>query len=96
VISVAVEHDITRGEKSQNRIAVIENGNWIYILRGGTVPSSLNDIDDGADMNAYTTTPTRIATESKIARMFRAFCVEARRAIEIVGAAYQNGLQPPM
>jgi hypothetical protein len=50
-------------------------------------------------MNAYTTTSTRIATESKIARMFRmfrAFCVEARRAIEIVGAAYQNGLQPPL
>jgi hypothetical protein len=96
VISVAVENDITGGEKSRNHIAVIENGNWIYIFPGGKVPSSLNDIDDGADMNAYTTTSTRIATESKLARMFRTFCVEARRAIEIVGAAYQNGLQPPM
>jgi hypothetical protein len=96
VISVAAEHDITHAKKSRNRIAVIENGNWIYILRGRKVPSSLNDIDDGAAMNAYTTTTTRIATESKLARMFRAFCVEARRAIEIVGAAYQNGLQPPM
>ena len=49
-------------------------------------------------MNAYTTSTTtsRIATESTIARLFRAFCVEARRAIEIVGAAYQNGLQPPL
>ena len=47
-------------------------------------------------MNAYTTTTTRIATESKLARMFRAFCVEARRAIETIGAAYQNGLQPPL
>jgi hypothetical protein len=49
-------------------------------------------------MNAYTTTSTstRIATESKLARLYRAFCVEARRAIEIVGAAYQNGMQPPL
>jgi hypothetical protein len=96
VIPVAVEHDISANKKSRKRIAVIGNGNWIYILCGGKVPSSLNDIDDGADMNAITTTSTRIATESKLARMFRVFCVETRRAIEIVGAAYQNGLQPPM
>jgi hypothetical protein len=96
VIPVAVGHDITAEQKSRKRIAEIGNGNWIYIFGGGKVPSSLNDIDDGADMNAYTTTTTRIATESKLARMFRAFCVEARRAIEIVGAAYQNGLQPPL
>jgi hypothetical protein len=51
-------------------------------------------------MNAYTTTTsptsTRSATEGTLARLFRTFCAEARRAIEIVGVAYQNGLQPPL
>ncbi|MFS2027942.1 hypothetical protein ACL58G_21220 [Massilia sp. GER05] len=49
-------------------------------------------------MNAYTTISTRntAAGDSKLSRMFRTFCMEMRRAIETVGAAYQNGLQPPM
>ena len=50
-------------------------------------------------MNTYTTTstPTRntaAATESKLGRMYRNFLTEVRRALEIVGAAHQNGLPP--
>jgi hypothetical protein len=44
VIPVAADRDITVAKKSRKRIAVIENGNWIYILRGGKVPSSLNEL----------------------------------------------------
>ncbi|MFL6636091.1 MAG: hypothetical protein ACJ8HJ_27665 [Massilia sp.] len=48
-------------------------------------------------MNATTTTTisSRNTADSKFGRWFRAFCQEARRAIELVGASYQNGL-PPM
>jgi hypothetical protein len=47
-------------------------------------------------MNATTTisTSTRHASESKLGRLFRAFCQEARRAIEIVGASYRY--TPPL
>ena len=50
-------------------------------------------------MNTYTTTSTTnrtatIATESKLGRMYRNFLTEVRRALEIVGAAHQNGLPP--
>jgi hypothetical protein len=44
VIPIAVDRDITVVQKSRKRIVVIENGNWIYILRGGKVPSSLNEL----------------------------------------------------
>lgn len=49
-------------------------------------------------MNAYTTTSTRNTAHSdgKLSRMFRAFCIEVRRAIETVGAAYRNGPLPPL
>jgi hypothetical protein len=96
VIPVVAGRDMANGEKSRKHIAEIGNGNWIYILRRHKLVSSLNDTDDGAAMNATTTTTTRIATESTLARLYRVFCVEARRAIEIVGSAYQNGLQPPL
>ncbi|GAA5025747.1 hypothetical protein GCM10025794_10770 [Massilia kyonggiensis] len=49
---------------------------------------------NGADMNATTTISTRITTESKLGRLFRAFCQEARRAIEMVGASYRY--TPPL
>lgn len=49
-------------------------------------------------MNATTTTTisTRKTTESKLGRLFRAFCQEARRAIELVGASYRHGTLPPL
>ena len=47
-------------------------------------------------MNATTTisTSNRLAAESKFGRLFRAFCQEARRAIELVGASYRH--TPPL
>jgi len=50
-------------------------------------------------MNTFTTTstPTRTTTaaaDSKFGRMYRTFLTEVRRALEIVGAAHQNGLPP--
>lgn len=47
-------------------------------------------------MNAYTTTTEslRPQTESKFARMARNFIVELRRAIEVLGAAHNNGIRP--
>ena len=47
-------------------------------------------------MNATTTIPTstRLTAESKLGRLFRAFCQEARRAIETVGASYRY--TPPL
>ena len=51
-------------------------------------------------MNTYTTTSTTnrtattAATESKLGRMYRNFLTEVRGALEIVGAAHQNGLPP--
>jgi hypothetical protein len=51
---------------------------------------------DGADMNATTSISTRNTADSKLGRLFRAFCMEARRAIELVGASYRNGPLPPL
>jgi hypothetical protein len=46
-------------------------------------------------MNAYTTTPTATQqAESIIARLYRAFCVELSRAIEVIGEAHNSGLRP--
>ena len=45
-------------------------------------------------MNATTTISNRITTENKLGRLFRAFCQEARRAIETVGASYRY--TPPL
>ena len=45
-------------------------------------------------MNATTTISSRTTTESNLGRLFRAFCQEARRAIELVGASYRYG--PPL
>jgi hypothetical protein len=47
-------------------------------------------------MNAYTSISTRHTAESKLGRLFRAFCKEARRAIELVGASYRNGPLSPL
>jgi hypothetical protein len=48
-------------------------------------------------MNATTTTiSTRDTTDSKLARLFRAFCMELSRAIELTGASYRNGSLPPL
>lgn len=48
-------------------------------------------------MNAYTTTTSlQPQATGKIARMFRTFCVELRRAIELAGAPYKNGVLPPL
>jgi hypothetical protein len=59
----------------------------------------MNKLKNGVAMNATTTTTTtkiasRNTADSKFGRWFRAFCQEARRAIELVGASYQNGLPP--
>lgn len=47
-------------------------------------------------MNAYTTTPSAVHphADSTLARLFRAFCVELRRALEVVGEAHNSGLRP--
>jgi hypothetical protein len=78
------------GKTSLKHIAEIGKGNWIDILCRRTLHSSLNDMTNGADMNAATTISTRTTTESKLGRLFRAFCMEARRAIELVGASYRH------
>jgi hypothetical protein len=84
------------GKTSRKHIAEIGNGNWIDISRRRTLHSSLNDMTNGADMNATTAIPTstRLTAESKLGRLFRAFCQEARRAIETVGASYRY--TPPL
>lgn len=45
-------------------------------------------------MNATTTISTRNTGDNKLVRLFRAFCQEARRAIELVGASYRY--DPPL
>jgi hypothetical protein len=82
------------GETSQKRIAVIGKGNWIDIWGERTLHSLLNEMMNGVDMNATTTISTRNTGDNKLARLFRAFCAEARRAIELVGASYRYG--PPL
>ena len=47
-------------------------------------------------MNATTTISTRNTADNKFGRLFRAFCQEARRAIELVGASYRNGPLSPL
>lgn len=47
-------------------------------------------------MNAYTTTSSLKTADGTLGRLFRAFCREARRAIEIVGASYRNGPLAPL
>ena len=47
-------------------------------------------------MNAYTSTSTRFTSESKLGRLFRTLCMEARRAIELIGASYRNGPLSPL
>jgi len=47
-------------------------------------------------MNATTTISTRNSTDSKLARLFHTFRVELRRAIELMGASYRNGMLPPL
>ena len=48
-------------------------------------------------MNAYTATPTALPhTSGTLSRLFRKFCTELRRAIELAGEPYQNGMMPPV
>jgi hypothetical protein len=47
-------------------------------------------------MNAYTTISTRNTSDSKLGRLLRAFRMEVRRAIELVGASYRNGPMMPL
>lgn len=46
-------------------------------------------------MNATTTISTRRTPDSAFGRLFRAFCTEARRALELVGASYRSGPLTP-
>jgi hypothetical protein len=96
VIPVLVGRHGRADEKSGKRIGEIRNGNWIYIWWARKLHPSLNDMKNGVAMNAYTTISSRKATETRFGRWFRAFCAEARRAIELVGASYQNGPLPPL
>jgi hypothetical protein len=48
------------------------------------------------DMNATTTISTRNTADGKFGRLFRAFCQEALRAIELVGASYRSGPLNPL
>ena len=77
-------------------IAEIEKGNWIYIWVPRRLQSSPNDIENGADMNTYTTTSSKNnnANDTKLGRMARTFLAEVCRALEVVGAAYQKGALP--
>jgi hypothetical protein len=75
--------------RSEKEIGLISEGGVDFVHR-------LNKLKNGVAMNATTTTiSSRSAADSKFALWFRAFCQEARRAIELVGASYQHGL-PPM
>jgi hypothetical protein len=47
-------------------------------------------------MNASTTISTRTTSDSKLGRLFRAFRMEVRKAIELVGASYRNGPVMPL
>jgi hypothetical protein len=51
---------------------------------------------NGVAMNAYTTISSRKTTDGTLGRLFRAFCREAFRAIELVGASYRNGPLTPL
>ncbi|MCS0591835.1 hypothetical protein ACFQ09_12675 [Massilia norwichensis] len=42
------------------------------------------------------TTSARASSESAIRRVFRAFCAELRRGIELTGQKYLNGMVPPL
>lgn len=79
-----------------SRMVEIGYLNWIYILSGLKLASLLETTIQELTMNAYTTTPSAVQpqAESTIGRLFRAFCVELRRAIEIVGEAHNSGLRP--
>jgi hypothetical protein len=53
----------------------------------------------GQAMNASTATSTtsaRPTADSSLRRMFRTFCRELRRAIELAGEPYKNGVYPPL
>ena len=45
-------------------------------------------------MNA-TTISTRRTPDGAFGRLFRAFCTEVRRALELVGASYRSGPLTP-
>jgi hypothetical protein len=77
-------------------ITEIVNRNWIYIGSGRKVEPSLNDMNSGADMNAYTATSPRIETRGTFARLLRTLRIELRRAIELAGAPYKDGVLPPL
>jgi hypothetical protein len=53
-------------------------------------------MNSGADMNAYTATSPRIETRGTFARLLRTLRVELRRAIELAGAPYKDGVLPPL
>jgi hypothetical protein len=47
-------------------------------------------------MNAYTATSPRIETRGTFARLLRTLRIELRRAIELAGAPYRDGVLPPL
>jgi hypothetical protein len=50
----------------------------------------------GTAMNAYTAAPTALPQTGTLRRLCRTFCTELRRAIELAGEPYQNGMMPPV
>jgi hypothetical protein len=83
-------HHYFLSRKSEKKIGLISDVGVDFV-------HPLNKLKNGVAMNATTTTTisSRNTADSKIGRWFRAFCREARRAIELIGASYQHGL-PPM
>ena len=92
----AVDCHIENDKTSRKVIAEIVKGNWIYIWALRRLQSSTNDIENGADMNAYNTTSSKNtnANDSKFGRVARNFLAEMCRALEVVGAAYMKGALP--
>jgi hypothetical protein len=45
---------------------------------------------------ASNTTPSRQNSESALRRLFRAFCAELRRGVELTCEKYQHGMLPPL
>lgn len=80
-------------------IGEIRNRNWIYIWRNPILAPSLNANEfKELQMNAATTTAgsTRDTNQSRLSRLLQSFRTELRRALELAGAPYKDGILPPL
>jgi hypothetical protein len=80
-------------------IGVIRNRNWIDIWCSLTLASSLNANEfKELQMNAATTTAASTPATQKtgLSRLLQTFRTELRRAFELAGAPYKDGILPPL